>query len=110
LFPIATILFALSRSFALSTVVLAVLGFAFVIQTAISQTLLQSIVPDALRGRVLSVFSFSFFGTAPFASLFAGSVAQALGIPAGIGIGGGITLVFSALLLWAVPSLVRVKA
>jgi MFS family permease len=110
LFPIATILFALSRSFALSTVVLAVLGFAFVIQTAISQTLLQSIVPDALRGRVLSVFSFSFFGTAPFASLFAGSVAQAWGIPAGIGIGGGITLVFSALLLWAVPSLVRVKA
>jgi MFS family permease len=110
MFPISILVFALSRSFALATGMLAVLGFAFVVQSAMAQTLLQSIVPDALRGRVMSVFSFSFFGTAPFASLFAGSVAQVWGIRAGVGLGGAITLVLSLLLLWAVPSLLRVEA
>jgi MFS family permease len=110
LFPTAILVFALSRSFALSTVTLALLGFAFVTQTSMAQTLVQCIVPDALRGRVMSVFSYSFFGTAPFASLFAGAVAQAWGIPAGIGIGGGITLAFALLVLFAVPSLLRLES
>jgi len=109
LFPVAILLFALSDSFLLSSVMLAVLGFAFVTQAAISQTLMQSIVPDALRGRVMSVFSLTFFGTAPFASLFAGAMAQARGIPAGIGIGGGITLAFALWVLFAVPALVRLR-
>ncbi len=110
LFPVAILLFAFSRSFALSAAVLAVLGFTFVIMNAMAQCLLQHIVPDALRGRVMSVYAYSFFGTAPFASLFAGAVAQAWGIPAGIGIGGGITLAVTLLVLFAVPSLARLEA
>jgi MFS family permease len=110
LFPVSILMFALSRSFALSAAVLAVLGFAFVMQSAMSQTLLQTIVPDALRGRVMSVFSLAFFGTAPFASLLAGAVAQAWGIPLGVALGGGITLALSLLLILAVPSLVHVEA
>jgi MFS family permease len=109
-FPTTIILFALSRSFAFSAMMLAVLAFAFVIQSAMAQTLLQAIVPDALRGRVMSVFSFAFFGTAPIASLFAGAVAHVWGIPVGVGLGGAITLVLSVCLLLAAPSLVRVEA
>jgi len=109
LFPLAILFFALSRSFALSAIALALLGFAFVVQNAMAQCLLQHIVPDALRGRVMSLFAFSFFGTAPFASLFAGAVAQARGIPAGIGIGGGITLFFCVLVAVAVPSLAHLE-
>jgi len=110
LFPLTIMVFAISASFGLSAVMLAVLGFAFVIQSATAQTLVQSIVPDSLRGRVMSVFSFSFFGTAPFASLLAGATAQAWGIRAGIGIGGVILLVFSLWVLHAAPALLRLES
>jgi MFS family permease len=72
LFPLALIGFALSRSFPLSLAFLALVGFAFISQNATSNTLVQAIVPDELRGRVMSVYSLLFFGTAPFGALLAG--------------------------------------
>lgn len=108
-FPCAVILFAFSRSFLLSLILLAVLGLAFVVQTSLINTLIQTSVPDALRGRVMSMFSFSFFGMAPFGSLFAGAVAQALGITAGVAVGGAIALAFAVLVLFTVPMLARLE-
>jgi len=107
LFPASILLFATSRSFAFALGCLVVIGLAFVITSATINTLIQSLVPDALRGRVMAVFTLSFFGTAPFSSLLAGVIAQAFGTVVSVAIGAGITLVFALFIFFAVPSLRR---
>ena len=109
LFPTVLLLFAFSHSFALSLVALSIVGLAFVSQNATSNTLIQSIVPDNLRGRVMAVYSLMFFGTAPFGALQAGAIAQAFGPAAGVAVGAVITLVFAAGVFFAVPSLRRLE-
>lgn len=106
-FPLATIVFALSRFFPLSLAGLFLAGFGFVAQNAASNTLVQSIVPDELRGRVMGVYTVMFFGTSPFCSLLAGSLAQALDPSWAIVIGSGLTLLFALGLAAAVPALRR---
>ena len=107
LFPTMLLFFAFSRSFLLSLASLVVIGLAFVTLNATSNTLIQSAVPDALRGRAMAVFSLMFFGTSPFGSLQAGTLAQALGPTAGVAVGAGIVLVVAVGVLFAVPSLRR---
>jgi predicted MFS family arabinose efflux permease len=107
LFPLGLLSFAFSRSFAFSLVCLALVGFGFVSQNATSNTLVQGIVPDELRGRVMGVYSLMFFGTTPFGSLLAGSLAQAFGPTIGVIVGAGVTLVFALIVFIFVPSLRR---
>jgi MFS family permease len=107
LFPLGLLSFAFSRSFSLSLVCLALVGFGFVSQNATSNTLVQGIVPDELRGRVMGVYSLMFFGTTPFGSLLAGSLAQAFGPTIGVIVGAGVTLVFALIVFIFVPSLRR---
>ena len=57
-------------------------------QMSSSNTLIQAMVPDELRGRVMSVYSMMFMGMAPLGALFAGSVAGMLGAPYTVAIGG----------------------
>jgi len=97
--------FAFSRSFPLSLACLATAGFAFVSQNATANTLVQSIVPDDLRGRVMGVYMLMFFGTTPFGSLLAGVIAQALSPTAAVAIGATITLAFALGIAIFVPSL-----
>ncbi|HWW59936.1 MAG TPA: MFS transporter [Thermoanaerobaculia bacterium] len=87
------IAFAYSRSFVLSTIVLVPVGTAMIIQMASSNTLIQSMVPDALRGRVMSVYSMMFMGMGPFGALLAGSIAERAGAPATVAAGGAITII-----------------
>lgn len=105
LFPLALLFFAFSRSFSLSLGFLALVGFAFVTQNATGNTLIQAIVPDELRGRVMAVYSLMFFGTAPFGSLQAGTLAQVFGPTAGVAVGAAISLAFAVGVALAVPSL-----
>lgn len=109
LFPSAIILLAVSRSLVFSIVCLALAGVGFVTQNATINTLIQSICPDALRGRVMAVYAFMFFGTTPFAALMAGGVGQALGVRAGVAISAGITLLFTLGVFLAVPALRRME-
>ncbi|MCS7285599.1 MAG: MFS transporter [Anaerolineae bacterium] len=105
LFPSALLVFAFSSNYLLSLVFLVLVGAGFVIQNSTGNTLLQSVVPDNLRGRVMAVFSFMFFGMVPFGSLLAGSIAQSFGPVAGVAFGAGVNLLFSlAILLW-VPAI-----
>jgi predicted MFS family arabinose efflux permease len=108
-FPAALVLFAFSHSFWLSSALLSVVGLAFVAQNAICNTLIQAIVPDSLRGRVMAVYMLMFFGTTPFGALQAGTVAQALGPAAGVAVGAGITLAFALFVLLAAPFLRRLE-
>jgi MFS family permease len=58
------------------------------IQMASSNTLIQTMVPDELRGRVMSVYSMMFMGMAPFGALLAGAIAKGFGAPLTVALGG----------------------
>jgi MFS family permease len=87
-FGISLIAFAMSRQFWLSAALLVPVGFAMILQTAASNTLIQAMVPDVLRGRVMSVYSMMFMGMAPFGALLSGLLAGRLGAPAAVALGG----------------------
>ncbi|HEU4829488.1 MAG TPA: MFS transporter [Gemmatimonadales bacterium] len=91
-FGSSLILFSFSRSFLLSVILLLPVGFTMMIQMSSSNTLIQSMVPDRLRGRVMAVYSMMFMGMAPFGALLAGLLADRLGAPATIAIGGGLSI------------------
>ncbi|WP_448510413.1 MFS transporter [Immundisolibacter sp.] len=94
-FGLGLVGFSVSRSFWLSGALLVPTGFAMMVQMASSNTLLQMMVPDALRGRVMSLYSMMFMGMAPIGSLLAGSLADVIGAPATVA-GGGTTCMLAA--------------
>jgi MFS family permease len=104
-FGISMILFSQSRWFWVSFVLLIPMGFSMMLQSASSNTLIQSMVPDRLRGRVMSVYSMMFMGMAPFGGLFAGLVAHKLGAPLTLTVGGLACLVGSAMFGVYLPGL-----
>jgi MFS family permease len=63
------------------------------VQMASSNTLIQSMVPDRLRGRVMSVYSMMFLGMAPFGALFSGLLANKFGAPLTVALGGAVCIV-----------------
>jgi len=87
--------FGLSRSMPVSLIALVLAGFAMIVNTATTNTLLQTLAPDHLRGRVMSVFTLAFVGMGPVGALQAGVLADHLGAPATLVIGGLICLVVS---------------
>ncbi len=87
-FGVSLILFSLSRWFWLSAALLLPVGFCLMAEMAASNTLIQSMVPDKLRGRVMSVYSMMFMGMAPFGALLAGAMAHHLGAPITVALGG----------------------
>jgi MFS family permease len=99
-FGVTLIAFSLSRVLWLSALLLVPAGFFVMIEMAASNTLIQSMIPDRLRGRVMSVYSMMFMGMAPLGALGAGIAAAPLGAPGTIAIGGvaciGGGLVFGA--------------
>ncbi len=103
-FPAALLALALARQAALAMAILFVVGFTFVVQFATVNTLIQSYVPDALRGRVMSIYTLMFFGLTPFGALLAGAVAHFWSLTAGIALGAGTALVLNGLLLGDISS------
>jgi MFS family permease len=91
---IALIAFSFSRSLVLSTILIVPAGFTIMIQMSGSNTLLQTIVPDAPRGRVMSFFSLCLMGISPIGSLVlvAGSLAARVGAPIAVAGSGAICL------------------
>jgi predicted MFS family arabinose efflux permease len=80
-FGAGLIMFSFSRVIWLSLLLMVVTGLGFMIQMAVSNTILQTIVDEDKRGRVMSFYTMAFMGTAPFGSLLAGSVADRIGAP-----------------------------
>jgi MFS family permease len=104
-FGSALILFSFSHWFWLSGLLLLPAGFCFMVQMAATNTLIQTMVPDHLRGRVLAVHVMTFMGMAPFGSIIAGSVAEKLGAPLALALGGAACLAGSVLFLSRLPGL-----
>jgi MFS family permease len=99
------VLFSLSRSFWLSALILLPTGYFVMFQMAASNTLIQSMVPDALRGRVMSVYSMMFMGMAPFGALLAGALADAIGPPLTVAIGGLACVGGASLFAYRLPAM-----
>lgn len=91
IFGVALAGFALARWYPLALLLLAVAGFTMVLNNAVTNTLLQGLVPDALRGRVMSLWVFVFVGFAPLGSFQAGWVGEYIGAPAAVALGGAVS-------------------
>jgi MFS family permease len=87
-FGIGLIAFALSQYLWLSLIAMAIVGLSLILQVASSNTILQTIVDEDKRGRVMSFYSMSFTGTVTFGNLLAGASANQIGAPATLIIGG----------------------
>ena len=101
--------FSFSTSLWLSVALLLPAGYSMMLQMACSNTLIQTMVPDQLRGRVMSVYSMMFMGMAPFGAFFGGALAHRFGAPITVA-SGGIACVLGA--IWfarALPDM-RVEA
>ena len=108
-FGISLVAFALSRYFWLSAALLVPVGFCMMLQMSSSNTLIQAMVPDELRGRVMSVYSMMFMGMAPMGALFGGALAEHLGAPVTVVIGAFAAIGGAALFGSRLPRL-RVEA
>src|SRR5947207_1672871 len=87
-FGVSLILFAICKSFWISVLLLLPVGYFIMLQMASSNTLIQVMVPDALRGRVMAVYSMMFMGMAPIGALLGGALSDRLGAPITVAIGG----------------------
>lgn len=104
-FGILLILFAGSRSLALSMLVLGLAGCAMIVNNSITNTLLQTAAPDHLRGRIMGFYSFVFVGMAPFGAFLFGVVAEHTGVPTTIAAGGAIVAVAVTIAGMTVPTI-----
>jgi MFS family permease len=81
---------AFSSSFALTLALMLVVGWGTVTYSATSNTVIQTIVPDVLRGRIMSLYTFVMVGLMPVGSVFLGAIADRIGTAAALGVGGAI--------------------
>jgi MFS family permease len=87
IFSAALVLFAFNKNPYVATLLLAIVGFGVVLYFSTSNTVLQTIVPDDMRGRVMGIWALIFGGMIPLGSLEAGLMADFIGAPATIAIG-----------------------
>lgn len=100
---VSLIVFALSRSLLLSMVLILPVSFALMRHMAGTNTLLQSMVPDSMRGRVMSFYSMMLVGMSPFGSLAAGALAERIGAHATVMCFGAAGAIAAAIAMLALP-------
>ena len=103
----ALIVFGASKVMWLSVPMMAIVGFGMIQVFAGSNTIIQTLVSDDMRARVMSYYTLAFFGTAPFGSLLAGTLAHRIGAPYTAIVGGVIGLVAA---IWFTFELPKVRA
>jgi MFS family permease len=104
-FGVSLILFSLSRSFWIAAALLVPVGLAMMTQMGASNTLIQTMTPDLLRGRVMSVYSMMFMGMAPLGALLAGVMADRFGAPFTVAAGGAVAIAGSVVFWLRLPAL-----
>jgi predicted MFS family arabinose efflux permease len=108
IFPFSILAFSFSGSYALSLLLLVVTGFGLVVQNISINSIIQTLVDDHLRGRIMSIYLLAFFGAVPIGSLQAGTAAQVLGPVTGLALSAGLGLLLSVVVYAAHPSLRRI--
>lgn len=104
-FALLLIAFTAARSFGLALLLLGFDGCAMIVTTALANTMLQTLVPDPLRGRVMAFYAFVFVGMAPLGAFQAGLLAERVGAPSAVAAGAALCLAAVAVAAWRVPEL-----
>ncbi|MEX0893241.1 MAG: MFS transporter [Gemmatimonadota bacterium] len=107
LFGGGLLVFGASGMLWLSLPMLAVAGFGLMVQSAASNTFLQVTVGEGMRGRIMSLYTMAFIGTLPLGSLYAGWMAERIGAPATVMVGGAVALAAAAVFRRRLPGLRR---
>jgi MFS family permease len=94
-----------AHSVPVACALLALVGAGFMMQLAATNTFLQTIVDEGLRGRVMSFYTMAFFGTVPIGSLLGGVIAERIGTPLAIALSGGVCLAAGAWFAWWLPTI-----
>jgi MFS family permease len=102
-YPLVLLLFAAVRTVPLSVAVLIGVGWGGMLVFNMANTLVQSHVSDELRGRVMSIYSLTFFGGMPLGALWSGALGHVIGAPLTIVVGALIVLGFGVFLLVRMP-------
>jgi MFS family permease len=97
IFAVGVIVFSISRTLWFSLIMMMLIGFGLMSLIVSLNTLLQTIVDDSKRGRVMSLYSMSFLGMAPLGSLLAGAAAHSIGAPLTVRLGGVLCLLAAIL-------------
>lgn len=87
-FGVSLVAFALSHWLAVSLLILPVVGAGFMVQMASTNTVIQTVVEERFRGRVMAFYAMAFLGSAPIGSLLSGALAERIGAPATVTLGG----------------------
>jgi len=105
IFGLGLILLSLSRVFWLAFIIMILAGAGMMLVMASSNTVIQTVIDDNKRGRVMSFYAMAFMGTAPFGSLIAGSLAKIIGTPYTLAIGGFSCMIGATIYLRKIPEL-----
>jgi MFS family permease len=108
LLGIGLITFALSRYLPLSLLAMSIVGLGIILQVASGNTVLQTIIDDDKRGRVMSLYTMSFLGMVPFGSLLGGFIADRIGAPNTLIIAGITCLLGSLFFSRQLPALKKI--
>jgi MFS family permease len=106
-FGLGLVAFSQSRMLWLSMLLLFVAGFGMIVQMASSNTIIQTIVDEDKRGRIMSFYTMSFMGTAPFGSLIAGGLADRFGAPFAVMVGGAVCVAGAIVFAFQLPAMSR---
>ena len=104
-FPLILLAFSLSGSYPLSLLLLALVGISFIPQLSLCNILIQSNIPDKIRGRVMSVYSFVILGFFPIGGLIAGVIAERVGAPLAIAVSAGAVILIGLVVRATTPQL-----
>jgi predicted MFS family arabinose efflux permease len=104
-FALCLIGFSLSTNVVVSVMFLFALGFSIMCSVAVTHTLLQKLITDEMRGRVMSMFMLSFIGAMPIGNLIAGAASQRFGAPRTLAVGGLVIAAFAVVVAWRSPRL-----
>lgn len=104
-FPVLLIVFSFVRNVPLALFVLVVMSWGFMLMFNLMNMLTQHLVDDKLRGRVMSLYTLTFFGGMPIGSLLAGASAEQFGEPITVLAGALVSLAFSIFVFWKIPQI-----
>lgn len=104
-FGVGLVIFSLSHVLWLSLLILPVVGGGMMVEMASTNTILQTVVEDDMRGRLMSFYAMAFLGTAPLGSLMAGFVADRIGTLNTITVGGVACIVAAGIFAVRLPVL-----
>ena len=105
LLPIMMVIFAYMRTLAFSLLAIACAGFATMMVLNVTNAMVQNRIADEMRGRVMGIYTFFFFGAFPLSSLLAGWAAERIGEPLTVIISAGILMLFALWVFWRQPGL-----